>query len=320
MRLRKPPPTENKILCAIDKRLLALFLFWEDISVFNIGIKENKAVISGLDRFSLERSCRCGQAFRWVKEGQGYFGVVRGLRTYAEQNGDSLTLEPCNEEQLPMWIEYFDLCRDYAKVERIFQDDGRLGACLEASRGIRVFNQEPFETLISFIISANNNVGRISASVDAVCRMCGEPERRDGRLYFTFPAPEALASLSLQRLQECGIGYRAPYIKETALAVANGFDLMALKDMERETARRELIKLKGVGPKVADCVLLFSLGFTEAFPMDVWMNRAVRFLFFEGNSPSREEVQTVIKRIGPLAGIAQQYIFYYARENKLGVG
>jgi N-glycosylase/DNA lyase len=295
------------------------FFISEDISVLKIGIEGKRAVIGGLDRFSLERSCLCGQAFRWVRENRGFFGVVRGMGVYAEQNEDSLILEPCAEERLPMWLDYFDLERDYSEVEKVFECDDRLRSCLEGTRGIRVFRQEPFETLISFIVSANNNIRRISSSIEAVCRLCGEPVQSLERLFFKFPTPKALSAISVRQLQECGTGYRAPYIKETAEAVENGFDLTALKNMEMSAARKELLKLKGVGPKVADCVLLFSLGFTEAFPMDVWMNRAVRHLFFDGRSPSPEDIQSVIKQMGPLAGIAQQYIFCYARDNKLGV-
>lgn len=287
--------------------------------MLEFDFSENMAFVSGLDRFDLERSCLCGQAFRWKREKQGFFGIAGGMAVYAQQNGQALTLEPCTAEQLPIWLDYFDLNRDYSEVENIFKNDSRLAACLQAAQGIRIFHQEPFETLISFIISANNNMSRISGSLEAICRVCGETAQNNDRPFLRFPTPQAIASLSIPQLQECGTGYRAPYIKETAEAVADGFDLSALKKLSLDSARKELMKLKGVGRKVADCVLLFSLGFTEAFPMDVWMKRAVRHLFFEGRTPSGEELQSVVTQIGPLAGIAQQYIFYYARENKFGI-
>ncbi len=286
--------------------------------MFLAEIKEGKAVISGLEIFDLERSCRCGQAFRWQRYKRGFFGVARGCGVYAEQDGDVLTLEPCGEDRLAMWIDYFDLKRDYSAVVGMFESDERLRICLPESCGIRVFNQEPFETLISFIVSANNNIKRISGSLEAMSRLCGKRNRYDDRVFYSFPDPESIASLSIEQLLDCGTGYRAPYIKETAKAVCDGFSLEALRDTDIADARRKLLSLKGVGPKVADCVLLFSLGFSDAFPMDVWMNRAVRHLFFNGEIPSADSVNDVVKKLGPLAGIAQQYIFYFARENKFG--
>lgn len=285
-----------------------------------IDLKDEVLTISQLKCFDLGKSCSCGQAFRWGYDAADdcWLGVVRAKAVRAAQHGDTLRLFPCNAGDVDMWLDYFDLYRDYSGIEALISGSERLSVCLPCASGIRVFRQEPFETLISFIISANNNIKRISGIIERLCALCGERISVGGRNFFAFPSPEAISALSAEQLIKIGAGYRAPYILETAGRVAKGYCLSDLKGMNLSDARSELLRFKGVGPKVADCILLFSLGHTDAFPVDVWIGRAMSELYFNSETPTKHELESVVKSIGEYSGIIQQYIFYYARESRLG--
>lgn len=272
----------------------------------------------GIERLSLARAVTCGQSFRWQAHGAGFCAPVCGRMVYAEQDGDALMLSPCTQEDAPLWIRYFDLERDYAAIEDMLLPKLGLSACVGAAAGIRVFQQDPFETLITFILSANNNIRRITGIVERLCEHAGEKTVFDAKEYHLFPTPQALAALSLEDLRALGAGYRAPYVCACAARVAAGYDLEALRGMPLEQAREELLTFPGVGPKVADCVLLFSLGHANAFPVDVWMKRAMKELFFEGGSYRQQELEQAIRALGNESGIVQQYLFYYARLTNLG--
>ncbi|MBQ2661471.1 MAG: DNA-3-methyladenine glycosylase 2 family protein [Clostridia bacterium] len=286
----------------------------------DIYYKNGSVIIENAQNFNVERSCLCGQAFRFSKQRDGsMFGIAfnKGVRII-EYNG-IIEIQNCEEQDVKLWSNYFDLERDYGQIEKIILDDERLSVCVPYGSGIRIFKQEPFEAFISFIISANNNIKRISGIVEKLCAYCGEKkELENGSHYYTFPTPERLAALSEEELFKLGTGYRAPYIVKSARRIADGYDLLPLKNMPIESARKELLSFSGVGPKVADCILLFSLGFTNAFPIDVWMRRALRELFFDGREPSKKELESLNLRLGEYSGIVQQYIFNYAREVGLG--
>lgn len=280
----------------------------------DVTFENGSAVIHGVSCFNVELSCNCGQAFRWHSCGDGFAGAAGDRAAVISLCADALRISPCAEEDIGFWTEYFDLDRDYASIEARIAGDERIAACLAQARGIRVFRQQPFETLISFIISANNNIKRISGSIERICALAGQPARGAEELKLNaFPCAERVAALTERELTDCGVGYRAPYIIKTAKAVAEGFDLDALRAMPYESARKSLMSLMGVGPKVADCVLLFSLGHTEAFPMDVWMKRAVRVLLMGGQDADARQIAAAVESLGAEAGIIQQYIFHYAR-------
>ncbi len=322
---------------------------------------KNMLVINGTKPFDLEKSCTCGQAFRWVKtplhmqaglfgecglhdaeDPPAFTGVIRGRAVLVVQSGNSLIVTPCAKGEAQLFIDYFDLKRDYYAVEAALAADERLRVCLPGSSGIRVFNQEPFEALISFIISANNNIKRISGIIDRLCSLAGErlPVRyfsdcaADGCGFgkssevFAFPTPERIAALSEDELKQIGAGYRASYIIKSAKRIADGYDLEKLRSLSTVEARKELLTFPGVGPKVADCILLFSLGHADAFPVDVWIERAMTELYFSDflisdtsaarPAPTKSDIQAAARSIGKLSGIVQQYIFFYARNQKLG--
>lgn len=281
-------------------------------------VKNDTLKIYGIDRLSLTRSCACGQSFRWRPDGAGFTAPAWGRMVYAEQDGDALALSPCKEEDIPIWLNYFDLARDYAAIEEKLSRDAALCGCVPCASGIRVFGQEPFEALITFILSSNNNIKRISGIVERLCEKVGEKTAFRGKEYHLFPAPAAVAALSAEELISLGAGYRARFVRESAARVAQGYELEKLRDLPLDEARRELLSFPGVGPKVADCVLLFSLGHADAFPVDVWIERAMQALFFEGNAPGRKELEKTIRALGSESGIVQQYIFHYARLTSLG--
>lgn len=277
---------------------------------------ENSVIFRGIDCFDLKKSALCGQAFRWRETASGVEGVVRGVPVLAVQDGEDITVHGASLKDARMWADYFDLFRDYSRIEREVMNDERISVCFPEAHGIRVFNQEPFEALISFIISQNNNIKRISGIVERLCIKCGEPVSFIGETRYAFPSAESIAKLTEAELTALGTGYRAPFIIAAAERVLSGYDLEALKDMELDKARAELKSFVGIGPKVADCILLFSLGHTDAFPIDVWIDRAMKAMFFDGNSAKRAELYEAVSGLGEYSGIIQQYIFQYAR--KLG--
>ncbi len=281
-------------------------------------IKNGTLTVRGIDRIDIERSCACGQSFRWKKDGDGFVAPALGRVVRVCQNDCDISIYPCKKGEEKDWLAYFDLDRDYAAIEKRLSVDEQLSMCIGSASGIRVFAQEPFETLITFIISANNNIGRIAGIVERLCALCGEKAELDGKEYYLFPKPESIAALEESELVRIGSGYRAPYIKKSAAIIAGGYRLEKLRDMPLDIARKELLKFPGVGPKVADCVLLFGLGHTDAFPVDVWIGRAMSEIYFDGESPKKKQLEAAIRALGSESGIVQQYIFHYARQTALG--
>jgi len=263
----------------------------------------NEVVVEGLKEFSLRDTLDCGQCFRWNEAGDGFDGIVEGKYCHASQDGDTLKLSCVTKEEFDsLWSDYFDLERDYDMLKEGFRADVMLAETLRFAPGIRVLRQRPWETLCSYIISQNNNIKRIKGIVARLCENFGEP-LADGHGY-AFPTAERLAELDEEALAPIRCGFRAKYIIDASRKVASGeIELDKLCGMEIDEARRTLMTIKGVGPKVAECTLLYGFGRTECFPIDVWMKRAMAELFPEGLP------ECALKD----AGIAQQYIFHYMR-------
>lgn len=285
--------------------------------LFGMDVKyENGAADLTVDCFEPRHIFDNGQSFRFFPCGaDAYEGVAFGRYLRVEKTPGGALLYPCGGQDFEtVWRRYFDLDRDYSSLFSSCAD-----AALERGReygcGLRLLRQEPFEMLISFIISANNNVKRIRGIVARVCELCGQPFMFEDRVFYTFPAPEALAGVSDEALADCGCGYRAPYVRKSAQAVADGFSLEGVSALPYGEAKRALQTLPGVGPKVADCVLLFSLGFYDAFPADVWIKRALREHY--GYAGSEAQIHDFARRqFGRYAGIAQQYLFFRQKETK----
>ena len=269
--------------------------------------KNNNIYISGISDFDLPQTLDCGQAFRWEEASGGRWkGVAYNKYLELEKLSDgTIVLYNTSEEDFNnIWCDYFDLNRNYGEIIDAISGNEILKAAASFGSGIRVLNQEPWETLCSFIISQNNNIKRIKGIIARLCENFGE----DMGGYYSFPTAQRIASLTLEDLSVLRSGFRAKYILDAANKVASGeIDLLNLKNIAVDDARCELMKIKGVGPKVADCALLFSHRHIDAFPKDVWIKRAMDVLF--GGELPKEAV--------PYAGIVQQYIFFYARETKL---
>ncbi|MDR1002747.1 MAG: DNA-3-methyladenine glycosylase 2 family protein [Oscillospiraceae bacterium] len=259
--------------------------------------------------FSLSKTVTSGQCFRWSREDStgGYSAVVFGQAVTAVQEGEKLTVyidsgaeEKPNSEQLLR--EYFDLNSDYEEMDRlILQAEPRLLKAAEFARGVHILRQEKWEALCSFIISQNNNIGRIRGIIARFCELAGE---HIGGGQYAFPTPEAAASLTGEDYKNLGFGYRGDYMVSAAKMVSGGaIDLEELAKLPTEEAREQLLKIKGVGPKVAECVLLYGFGRMSCFPIDVWVKRALEELFDGDRSILECEY----------AGVAQQYVFEYMR-------
>ena len=261
-------------------------------------------VLENVKDLDLSQTLSCGQCFRWKEHPDGSFsGVVRGRYARVSLVGDRLILDGADEADRAMWFDYFDLGLDYAKVrQELSAIHPTLAEAARYAPGIRILDQEPFEALISFIISQNNNIKRITGIVDRLCEYFGESIGADAP--HAFPTAQRLAALSADDLAPIRAGFRQRYIIDAARKVADGtIDLEQIRALPYDEARTELMKITGVGVKVADCVLLYGLHRLEGFPLDVWMKRAMAALF-KGIEPSK---------FGQYAGIAQQYIFHYAR-------
>ena len=251
------------------------------------------------------KTFECGQCFRWNADENGvYRGVASGHFAEIEVIDNEVYITSDADENF--WRNYFDLATDYDKISAGFTGE-YLEICREFGYGIRILRQESWEALCSFIISQCNNISRIKGIVEKLCTGFGEEIKIGDNVYYSFPSVEKLAQLTVEDLAPLRSGYRAEYIIIAAKAVSDGsLDLEALKAMDYKSAIKELRKLRGIGEKVANCVVLFGLNHMEAFPIDVWMKRALK-----ENFPGDFDPET----LGPYAGLAQQYIFYYARSN-----
>ena len=277
--------------------------------MFKTEFKNENVYIYNLNCFSLPQTLDCGQAFRWKEKENGIWcGVAFGKYLEIEilKDGTVVLYNTSQEDFNNLWADYFDFSRDYVDIINKISKNEILKTAAQYGKGIRILNQEPWETLCSFIISQNNNIKRIKGIISRLCENFGE--NING--YYTFPTAEKIATLTLDDLAILRSGFRAKYILDAAKKVASSeINLYSLKDLSLNEARTELMKIKGVGPKVADCALLFSHRHINAFPKDVWIKRALQILF-NGELPTEAQ---------EYAGIVQQYIFFYARETKLEV-
>ena len=268
-----------------------------------LGIEMSTIVFENVRDLDLKQTLDCGQCFRWRELGDGSFeGVVRGRAARVRMDGGSLILEGVDEADRGMWEDYFDLGLDYSAVrERLSGLHPTMAEAARYAPGIRILRQEPFEALISFVISQNNNIKRITGIVARLCESFGEPI---GEGLYAFPTAERLAALEPDELAPIRAGFRNRYIIDAARRAAGGeLDLEAIRPLPYAEAQAELMKITGVGVKVADCVMLYGLHRLDSFPLDVWMKRAMAVLFDGLDSGE----------FGEYAGIAQQYIFHYSR-------
>lgn len=272
-----------------------------------ITMQDNQLFVTGSSRFSARQTFTCGQCFRWTEQPDGsYLGIVRGIPARVSDQDGALVLSSDEQQFSQLWRDYFDCDTDYAAICDSFAVDAFTAAAADFGRGIRILRQEPWEALCTFILSQCNNIPRITGIVDRLCTLLGEPISFEQQTLYAFPTPEQLANCTPEDLASLRAGYRTPYLIAAAQAVCSGaVDFSALSRMDTDAARREIMQLRGVGRKVADCFLLFGLHKLDAFPVDTWMKKAAAY--YSGD----------MKRFinSPYAGVYQQYFFFYTREH-----
>ena len=334
---------------------------------YNIIEEENKIILKDISDFEPKHIFECGQAFRWsVEEDNSYNTIAYGKKINVKRIEDDIILSNTNKEDFNnIWYNYFDLKRDYGKIKEELSKDPILKDATSFGDGIRILNQEPFETVISFIISANNQIPRIKKSIELIAQEYGKkisnereiphsvrndkscdseetsckseqpsfhpeqpschPERREGSMflgqdYYSFPSAKELSMAKAEDLREIAkVGFRDKRIVETSKIIGRGdLDLNKIFNMSRDDGKKELMTLPGVGPKVSDCILLFAFDKSEAFPVDVWVKRVMEYFYLKEETNVKDIGSHGDRLFGPLAGFAQQYLFYYARELEIG--
>ena len=266
-------------------------------------------ILQSFDEFDLKQTFDCGQCFRWDEQPDGAFLGVAGKRVIkAVQTGNTIDIT-CPDD---VFInDYFDLKRDYTKIKNFIGKDTIINEALKSGGGIRILRQEPWETVVSFIISANNNIPRIKKIINSLCTLFGDEITFEGKLFYSFPSAERLASLTVADLSPIKSGFRDKYILDAAQKVAScEVVLDDIYGMSSAEGRRYLKQIKGVGDKVADCVLLFAYGKFDVFPKDVWIKKTLDNLY---NVEEKDIDGFVSDKFGDYGGFAQQYLFYYAR-------
>ena len=302
----------------------------------NIIEKENSIVLENVKDFNIKQILECGQCFRWERISDTNYIIVAYRRVIEViQEGSTVTILNTNMNDFnEIWKYYFDLDVNYEEVKEELSKDELLKKSVEFGYGIRILNQDPFEMLISFIISARNSIPSIMKTIKKISERWGDRIEYKDNIYYAFPTPEQLKEVSLEEIKETGASFRSKYIVDTiskvnaALDAKNNgelteeleqFDLEYIKSLPVDECHKALQNFMGVGAKVADCIMLFSMSKHSAFPVDVWIKRAM-IHFYLAPDVSLNKIRVFGReKFGELAGLAQQYLFYYARENNIKV-
>ena len=306
-----------------------------------------KYIIKKPKTFNLEHIFECGQCFRWNQNEDGsYTGIIsnyENLGSYVikveekEEKEESKKEDKEEKETIIIFTgkgknvdknlpkicnKYFDLDRDYESIKKQLSNiDNNLKKAINYGNGIRILNQDLWETILSYIISANNNIPRIKGIIERISKKYGEEIEFDNKKFYTFPTPKQLENAKIEDFKELGAGFRDKYLYDTTQKVLNKeIELQSLHNMDTKQCTKQLLKLKGIGPKVCDCILLFStLKRFDVFPVDVWVRRVMNDLYFKKEKEetlSKNEITKYAKeKFGDLEGLAQQYLFYWRRSN-----
>lgn len=285
---------------------------------------EQKYILKNTNSFELKDIFECGQCFRWNEQQDGSYTGVFGnnVINVKKENNEIIFKGICQNDIEKTVREYFDLNRNYEEIkQKLGQIDDNMKTSIEYGKGIRILNQELWETIISFIISANNNIPRIKGIIERISKKYGNEIEYNGNKYYTFPTPEQLKNVTVEEYRKLGLGFRDVRLYETTkMILEKQVDLDELRKNENTNqVREELLKLSGVGPKVADCILLFSdLKRFDVFPIDVWVRRVMNDLYIKQEDEtkvSKKQIEKIAQeKFGELAGLAQQYLFYWRRE------
>ena len=295
-------------------------------------------LIEEVKNLKLKQTFECGQCFRFDKISDTNYVTVAFERVIElEEDGDNIRIYNSTEEDVRnIWINYFDLNRDYSSIKEELAKDELLKKCVEFGHGIRILNQDPFEILISFIISARNSIPSIMKTINKISAKWGREIEYKGKIYHAFPTIEQIKDASLEEIQDTGASFRSKYIIDTISNVYRSYmakkegnlekieelrkyDLEYIKSLNDDECHTALQEFKGVGAKVADCIMLFSMEKYSAFPVDVWVKRAMIY-FYDAEDASLNKIRIFARnKFKELSGFAQQYLFYYARENKIKI-
>ena len=288
-------------------------------------MKKQQYILKNPETFNLKDIFECGQCFRWNEQEDGsYTGIWKENVVNIQKEGQDFVFTGiCENNNLEEEIQkYFDLDRNYEEIKKeLSKKDEYMKTSIAYGKGIRILNQDLWETIISFIISANNNIPRIKGIIERLAKAYGKEIEWKGKIYYTFPTPEELKDVTIEEYRKLGLGFRDIRLYETTKMILEGkVDLEELKkNPNTMEVREKLLTLSGIGPKVADCILLFSdLKRLEVFPIDVWVRRVMNDLYIKNEDEakvSKKQIEKIAKeKFGDLAGLAQQYLFYWRRE------
>lgn len=303
----------------------------------NIKFSKDHVVIEGAKNFKLKHIFECGQIFRFEEVKENDFIVIAfGKLIEVKEEGNNVVIYNTNEEEFNrIWLNYLDLNRDYSDIKEELSKDVLLKQSIEFGYGVRVLNQDPFEMLLSFIISARNNIPSIKKTVNKIAVKWGKQINYKDKIYYAFPSIYEIKDATLEEIQETGASFRSKYLIDTIKNVYNSvkdenlklneenpylkYNLDYIKRLSDDECHDALQEFKGVGSKVADCIMLFSMEKTSAFPVDVWVKRAM-IHFYGAEDSSLNKIRIFARnKFEKLSGFAQQYLFYYARENKISI-
>jgi len=284
------------------------------------SFSSSSSILLPVSDYNLAATLDSGQVFRWRQNGDSWEGIVSKHFVRLTQTHEGIRAETTSPVTDWQWLrDFLQSETDLAAVLKSFPDDEPMRAAVAACRGLRVLRQEPWECLASFILSSTKQIVQIRQIVSLLCERFGErlapqPPMANER-HYAFPSPEKIAALTEAELRACKMGFRAPHLLAAARQIAEGeLNLEKIRDLPLAEARAELMKLRGVGGKIADCVLLFAYDFDSAFPVDVWVERALQHLYFPRRRASEKRLRHfATTHFGPHAGYAQQYLFHYMR-------
>lgn len=284
-------------------------------------------ILKDIKNFELTHIFDCGQCFRWNRQENGnYIGIAFGKVIEVEKkNNDAIIYNTSEKEFYEIWKNYFDLERDYSNIKEILSKDSLLKISVEFGHGIRLLQQDAFELVISFIISSNNRIPMIKRAINNISKKFGNAIEYKEQIYYTFPTLEQLSKATVEDLAGCSTGFRAKYIADTVKKIyealgledKNEYNLNWIKSQNDDICHEMLQNFNGVGPKVADCIMLFSMGKYSAFPVDVWVKRAMQHFYLAPDVSLKKIREFARNKFGELSGFSQQYLFYYARENNI---
>lgn len=284
--------------------------------------EKNKIIIKEQPDFEPCHIFECGQAFRWEKEKDNSYTLVANRKVInVVKNNDDIIINNTNEEDFNnIWLDYFDLNTDYTSIKSLLNNDDIMSKSIAFGHGIRILNQDEFETMISFIISANNRIPMIKKVIENLSQSFGNRiGEYNGRLYYSFPSYEQLANADIELIKACKAGFRSERIKEAAIRMIEEKDVVYnLKNSSYDEALEYLLSYKGIGNKVANCILLFSMKQFSTFPVDVWVRRVMQELYVPKTTNDKQIREFAESKFSNMSGYAQQYLFYYARENGIG--